>query len=166
MKAFDKLCGILDKIVSIITVAMVAFITVLVGYSVISRWVFDIPVAWQYEATLVCMSWIVFLGMSVTFRLDEHMRLTFISNAMPLKVRNYWLALMDFFTLLFLAYAAYESISVIENAIPTVYQTIPVSRGLFYLPFPIGCVISVLHIINTNYKRITGQSIQPDTTAA
>ncbi|MEA4932307.1 MAG: TRAP transporter small permease subunit, partial [Lawsonibacter sp.] len=118
---------------------------------------FDAPIAWQYEATLVCMSWVVFLGMSVTFRLDEHMRLTFLSNAMKPKMSHIWIALMDFIVLLFLAYAGYASISIIENAMPTLYQTIPVSRGLFYMPFPIGCAFSICHIINTNYKRMTGK---------
>lgn len=157
MKAFDKFCGLLDKIASIVTVTIMVFITILVGVSVISRWIFNSPIAWQYEATLVCMSWVVFIGMSVTFRLDEHMRLTFVSNAMKPKVSYIWIALMDCIVLCFLVYAGYESISIIENAMPTLYQTIPVSRGLFYMPFPIGCAFSICHIININYKRITGK---------
>lgn len=158
MKAFDKFCGILDKIASAITVALMAFLTILITVAVISRWIFNVPIAWQYEATLVCLSWVVFIGMSVTFRLDEHMRLTFVSNALSPKARNLWLCVMDLIVLAFLVYAGYESISVIQNAMPTLYQTIPVSRGLFYMPFPIGCAFSVCHIINTNYKRITGKN--------
>lgn len=135
-----------------------AFLTVLITAAVISRWIFNSPIAWQYEATLVCLSWVVFIGMSITFQMDEHMRLTFVSNALPPKARNIWLAVMDLITLLFLVYAGYQSIAVVENAMPTLYQTIPVSRGLFYMPFPIGCVFSVCHIINTNYKRLTGKT--------
>ncbi len=167
MKAFDKFCKIIDKIASAITVSIMIFITVLIGVSVVSRWIFNSPIAWQYEATVVCMSWVVFLGMSVTFRLDEHMRLTFVSNAMKSKTSHVWIAIMDFIILLFLVYAGYESISIIENAMPTLYQTIPISRGLFYMPFPIGCVFSICHIINTNYKRMTGkdQKDQPVSSA-
>lgn len=156
MKALEKLCEVIDKIASAVTTLLLVFLTILITYSVISRFAFDAPVAWQYEATLVCLSWVVFIGMSVTFRMDEHMRLTFVSNAMPPKVRALWLALMDLVVFAFLAYAGYESISVIQTAMPTTYQTIPVSRGLFYMPFPIGCVLSLFHIINTNYKRISG----------
>lgn len=164
MKYFEKLCALLDKIASIITVAMMVFLTVLITAAVISRWIFNTPIAWQYEATLVCLSWVVFIGMSITFRIDEHMRLTFVPNAMPPKMRNIWLAIMDVIVLLFLVYAGYQSISVIQNAMPTLYQTIPVSRGLFYMPFPIGCAFSVCHIINTNYKRMTGKD-QPASSA-
>jgi TRAP-type C4-dicarboxylate transport system permease small subunit len=47
---------------------------------------------------------------------------------------------------------------------PTQYQTIPVSRGLFYMPFPIGCCLSVFHIVNTNLKRLNGQDVNADDT--
>lgn len=161
MKVFDKLCGVLYKIASVLTVTFMSFLTVLIGINVISRFVFNSPIAWQYEATLVCLSWVVFLGMSMTFKIDEHMRLTFVSNAMPEKLRSIWLVLMDLFVLAFLVYGGYCSISVVKNAMPTLYQTIPVSRGLFYMPFPIGCVFSVCHIINNCYKRLTGKEIVP-----
>lgn len=165
MKTLEKICVALDKIASAVTIALLVFLTILIAYSVISRFVFNTPVAWQYEATLVCLSWVVFIGMSITFRNDEHMRLTFVSNAMPEKFRNIWLCIMDLFVLVFLVVAAYLSLSVIRNAMPTQYQTIPVSRGLFYMPFPIGCCFSVFHIVNTNLKRLKGQDVNAADTA-
>ena len=159
LKTLEKICAVLDKIASAITIALLVFLTILIAYSVISRFIFNTPVAWQYEATLVCLSWVVFIGMSITFRNDEHMRLTFVSNALPKKMQNIWLCIMDAFVFVFLVVAAYLSISIINNAMPTQYQTIPVSRGLFYMPFPIGCVMSLFHIVNTNLKRLSGQTV-------
>ncbi len=156
MKTFDKLCKILDTIASVITAVIMTFIIVIVVASVVCR-LANSPIQWQYEATLVCMSWTTFLGMPITTALDEHMRLTFIPNAMKPKVRNIWLTIMDAFVFIFFVYGAYLSIGVIQTAMPTLYQTIPVTRGLFYLPFPIGCIFSALQLINVNYKRLTGQ---------
>lgn len=132
------------------------FLTILIGVNVISRFVFNAPIDWQYEATLVCLSWVVFIGMSMTFRNDEHMRLTFVSNAMPEKMQGLWTVVMDAIVLVFLVYGGICSIAVVKNAMPTLYQTIPVSRGYFYMPFPIGCLLSVCHIINNSYKRLSG----------
>ena len=154
MKKFDKFCEVINNIASAITVAMMVFLIILITWSVISRYCFNNPVTWQYEITLVCLSWIVFIGMSMTFHNDEHMRLTFVANAMNPKMRAIWLTLMDAFCLVFLIVAGYLSISVVQNAFPTIYQTIPVSRGFFYLPFPIGACMSVFQIINVGYKRI------------
>lgn len=157
MKAYDKFCKILNLIVSVITVAIMIFLTVLVTVNVISRFVFNNPIAWQYEATLVTMSWVVFLGMSITFANDEQMRLTFVRDALPEKIRDKFMAVLDVIVILFLIAGTYFSISVVQNAFGTTYQTIPISRGWFYLPFPIGCVISIFQIINVNLKKLTGR---------
>ena len=93
--------------------------------------------------------------MSMTFHNDEHMRLTFVANAMKTpKMRAIWLTIMDAFCFVFLIVAAYLSIPVVQNAMQTIYQTIPVPRGWFYLPFPIGAVFSLFQIVNVGYKRI------------
>ena len=160
LKALDKLCKALDMIASIVTVAIMIFLTVLITVNVISRYVFNNPIAWQYEATLVTMSWVVFIGMSITFAQDEHMRLTFVRDALPEAVRDKFTAVLDIVVLLFLAAALYFSVNVTANAFQTYYQTIPVSKGWFYLPFPIGCGLSIIQIINVNLKRLTGKKAE------
>lgn len=157
MKAFDKFCKILEKIASVITVALMIFLTVLIAYSVLSRFIFNKPVAWQYELTLVCFSWIIFIGMSITFALDEHMRLTFVPGALKGSTQNIWLMVMDAIVVFFLLYSAWSCVGQIQTAMKTMYQTIPVARGWFYMPYPIGALMSVCQIVNVNYKRMTGQ---------
>lgn len=137
------------------------FLTILIGLNIIMRYIFNSPITWQYEATVFCLSWVVFIGMSITFRNDEHMRLTFVSNALPENKQNLWIVIMDVITLIFLIWAGYCSISVVQSTFGTVYQTIPISKGLFYLPFPIGCAFSVCHIINNSYKRLKGIPLNP-----
>jgi TRAP-type C4-dicarboxylate transport system permease small subunit len=43
----------------------------------------------------------------------------------------------------------------------TMYQTIPVARGFFYMPFPIGACMSLFQIINVCYKRIKAANDEP-----
>lgn len=167
MKKFDKICEVINNIASAITVAMMVFLILLITWSVFSRFVLNNPVAWQYEVTLICLSWIVFIGMSMTFHNDEHMRLTFVSNAMKPKMRAYWLFAMDMFCFVFLVIAGYLSISVVQNSMGTLYQTIPVARGFFYMPFPIGALMSLFQIINVGYKRIkNAEEAAPEAEAA
>lgn len=156
LKAFDKLCKIIDLVLSVVTVGIMIFLTLLITVNVISRFAFNAPIAWQYEGTLVCMSWVVFLGMAITFGQDEHMRLTFVCDAVPEKIRPYFYAILDLCVVIFLAVGLYLSIAVTKNAFQTYYQTIPVSKGWFYLPFPIGAGCSILQIINVNLKRLFG----------
>jgi TRAP-type C4-dicarboxylate transport system permease small subunit len=166
MKKFDKLCEIINNIASAITVTMMVFLILLITWSVFSRFALNNPVAWQYEATLICLSWIVFIGMSMTFHNDEHMRLTFVPNAMKPKMRAYWLSAMDMLCFVFLIIAGILSISVVKNAMSTLYQTIPVARGFFYMPFPIGALFSLFQIINVGFKRIRAAEAEEAAPAA
>ena len=97
----------------------------------------------------------------MTFHNDEHMRLTFVSNAMKPKMRAIWLSVMDGFCFVFLVVAGFLSISVVQNSMQTMYQTIPVARGFFYMPFPIGACMSLFQIINVCYKRIKAANDEP-----
>ena len=166
MKKFDKFCEVINNIASAITVILMVFLILLITWSVISRYCFNNPVAWQYEVTLVCLSWIVFIGMSMTFHNDEHMRLTFVPNAMNPKMRAIWLTVMDAFCFVFLCVAGYLAIGVVQNSMQTLYQTIPVARGWFYMPFPIGALMSLFQIVNVGYKRIkAAENAEPEAAA-
>ena len=50
----------------------------------------------------------------------------------------------------------------------TMYQTIPVARGFFYMPFPIGALMSLFQIVNVGYKRIKAAEAEtaPEAAAA
>jgi TRAP-type C4-dicarboxylate transport system permease small subunit len=61
---------------------------------------------------------------------------------------------MDMLCFVFLVIAGYLAISIVQKSMQTMYQTIPVSRGWFYMPFPIGACMSLFQIINVGYKRI------------
>jgi TRAP-type C4-dicarboxylate transport system permease small subunit len=46
------------------------------------------------------------------------------------------------------------------------YQTIPVARGFFYMPFPIGALFSLFQIINVGFKRIRAAEAEEAAPAA
>ena len=144
LKALSDFCY---KVARCVTIAFMIFLVILIVGSVIMRFVFNSPVDWQYEATLVCLSWNVFIGMSMTFKKEEHMRLTFVINALDPEKRVIWMNIIDVLLIVFLIYSGFLSIGVIQTAWKTLYKTIPVSRGLFYLPYPFGCAFSVVHLI-------------------
>ncbi len=54
---------------------------------------------------------------------------------------------------MFLAAGIVNSTQVVQNAWSQYYQTIPVSRGIYYLSFPIGCAFSIVHLIDIILNR-------------
>lgn len=126
----------------------------LIFLSVFWRFVLGKPIVWQYEVTLVCLSWTVFIGMSMTFKFQEHMALTFVTNALNLRVRKMWLNIIDIVCIIFLIIGIYIGFLIVISTGSNYYLTLPfIRKSFFYLAFPIGCIISVFHLINNIYKR-------------
>lgn len=151
--ALTKVSGVLDKICGVVTATILAAISLIIVYSVVMRFIFNDPVQWQYELTLVSMSWMIFIGMPMAFHKEEHMNLTFVAERLSPKVWYIYKTIIDIALIAFLLIGVKESISVIQSTWATLYQTIPVSKGWFYVPFPIGCAISVVHLVTLIFNR-------------
>lgn len=154
MKAFiHKLSEILDKISSVICAAILAGLCIIIVYSVIMRFIFNNPVTWQYELTLVGLCWAIFIGMPMTFHKQEHLRLTFVGDKLSPKVWRTYMNIIDLLLIAFLITGIVCSISIVQTTWKTMYKTIAIRKGVYYLAFPIGCAFSVVHLIDLILNR-------------
>lgn len=155
MKAAIRKCSLfLDRICAAVTGFLLVALCVIIVYSVIMRYVFDSPVQWQYEITLVGLCWATFIGMPMTFHKIEHMRLTFVTDKLKPAVWRVYMNVIDVLLIAFLIVGIISSIQVVENAWTQYYQTIPfMRRGYYYMAFPIGAAISVVHLIDILLNR-------------
>jgi len=149
-----KVSDVLDKIATVMTVSLMAFLSILIFMSVFWRFVLNKPIVWQYETTLVCLSWVVFIGMSMTFKSQEHMVLTFVTNRLKPKVKKEWLNIIDIICIIFMIIGIFIGHLIVKSTASNWYLTLPfIRKSFFYLAFPIGCAISLIHLVNNIYKR-------------
>ena len=143
----------LDKVCALVTGIILVTLCLITDVSVIARFIFNSPLKWSYELMLVGLSWATFIGMPMTFHKQEHMRLTFVTDRLKPSVWRVYITVIDILLIVFLAIGVVSSVQVVQNAWPQIYQTIPVSRGIFYLSFPIGAAISIVHLIDIVLNR-------------
>lgn len=149
----------LDKVCAAITGFLLVALCLIIDYSVISRKLFNSPVTWQYELTLVGLCWVTFIGMPMTFHMQEHMRLTFITDKLKGKTWLIYMNVIDVLLIVFLVVGVVNSIQVVQNAWGQFYQTLPfMRRGYYYLSFPIGAAISVVHLVDILLTRNSGDA--------
>lgn len=160
MKAAIHTCSlILDKICAAITGFLLIALCLIIDYSVVMRKLFNSPVTWQYELTLVGLCWVTFIGMPMTFRKLEHMRLTFVTDRLKPGAWRIYMDVIDVLLVVFLAVGVVSSIQVVQNAWPQFYQTLPfMRRGYYYLSFPIGAAVSIVHLIDIILNRKPGEA--------
>ncbi|MBR0313301.1 MAG: TRAP transporter small permease [Oscillospiraceae bacterium] len=152
--AIHKCSLILDKLCAAVTGFLLVALCLIIDYSVVMRKIFNSPVTWQYELTLVGLCWVTFIGMPMTFHKIEHMRLTFVTDKLGPNAWRIYMDVIDVLLIVFLAVGVVNSIQVVRNAWPQFYQTLPfMRRGYYYLSFPIGAAISIVHLIDIILNR-------------
>ena len=148
MAFLRKLSDTLNKVISIFSGVIMVFITIISFAGVISRFIFNSPITWTYELSIVCFSWVIFLGMSMAFKSKDHMSLTFITNALKApRLKMVWEEAIYVICIFFLIVAFYCGLEVSLSTWYQRYNTLPaVSKGLFYLSMPVGALASIIHI--------------------
>jgi TRAP-type C4-dicarboxylate transport system permease small subunit len=142
----------LQAITGGIAAILVGLLTLANFIGIICRFVFNNPLEWTFEFSIICFSWVIFLGVGMAFKNSEHMSLTFIVSNLPSKLRYFWNQAIHLVCLIFLVIAFVEGIRVTAGTWEQPYNTIPINKGLFYLSLPVGALTGffsiVLNILN------------------
>lgn len=77
----------LDKILTTICVILFGALVVLVTWQVITRFVLNNPSSFSEELAKYCFVWLVMFGAAFVFGENGHMRIEFIQDNMPKKLR-------------------------------------------------------------------------------
>lgn len=84
---FTLIKGWLDKVVSWLCITLVASMTVLTTYQVVSRYLFNSPSAVSEVLSRYLFIWLVLIGSAYVFGLREHMAISFMRDRLPHRVR-------------------------------------------------------------------------------
>ena len=148
MMAIQKISDFLEVLYSFVCAFLMSLLTIVLFVGVIFRFVLNHPLQWTFEFSILCFSWVIFLGMSLAFKKGEHMSLMFLVTKLTGKAEVVWKEILYVITLVFLGIAFIESFRISFSTWYQTYNTIPFSKGLFYLSMPFGALASIIHIIN------------------
>ncbi|MGL5614465.1 TRAP transporter small permease [Cetobacterium sp.] len=138
----------LDKIIEIFCIVLMAFMTVLVTWQVITRYVFNNPSAVTEQLCQYLFIWLVLFGSAYIFGRREHMQITFIKEKLPSKLGKICDILQEIIIFIFtfgvLVIGGYLSVvkqmvqfdAALQIPIGIVYAAIPLS-GVFILFYSI-----------------------------
>ena len=76
-----------DTVLSILCIALLAILVILVTWQVITRFVLDNPSAITEELAKYCFVWLILFGAAFVFGENGHMRIEFIQDRLPPKLR-------------------------------------------------------------------------------
>lgn len=83
----ESIKKVLDKILSTLCILLFGGLVVLVTWQVFTRFVLNNPSTYSEELAKYCFVWLVIFGAAFVFGENGHMRIEFIQNSMPNKLR-------------------------------------------------------------------------------
>ncbi|SHM33513.1 TRAP transporter small permease subunit [Roseibium suaedae] len=93
--AIDMISKILSRIAEAVTLVLVASMI----YEVAARYVFNAPTIWAFDISYMCTGTLFVLGAAYALREDAHVRIDFLAQKMPLRLRE-WIEGLVFVCLL------------------------------------------------------------------
>lgn len=156
MKAFEKICDILSRILSYISFAGFFVIMIFIVLNVVLRALFDAPILGAYEIVEQMMMVGVFTSFAYAQRQGSHIRITMLLMHLPRKVSMVLCALtglMGTAIVCLLTYAAYRQYLVAAtNVYTSAMLKFPLSP--FYLLEIVTCVVFALTLLLDVFKNI------------
>lgn len=162
MNVLKRISDALDNVVSTLSGAFMTVLTVLTLIGVFFRYVLGSPIAWVYEFTIVCFSWMIFLGAAMAFKNNEHISLTIVVGNLPPKLQYWWRQVIFAICIVFLAVGIFHGFKVVGGTWGQTYNTIPVPKGVFYLSFPLAGIPAIIHLIVQMFELKVGDHIEHD----
>ena len=136
-------------------------VIILIFAQVIARYVIGISLTWSEELSRYLYVWECWLGVSLTQREERHIKLLFLVEKFPTKVR----VVLDIFaTILSVACAVTLAaiglkLVLFMGALGSVSPVLKVPMWLFYLCLPIGCIAYTVRIIADETSKITNRLV-------
>lgn len=89
MKGLLHLVDRLSELVSRIGMVLVLGLVVAMFYEVVARYLFNAPTRWSYDISYMFNAGIFLLGSAYTLSINQHIRIDFLSQKLPLRAQHF-----------------------------------------------------------------------------
>lgn len=150
----------LDKVLEFICCTLLALMTILVTWQVVSRYVLNNPSTITEELVLFSFVWMGLLGGAYLFGKNEHMAMTFLfdklSGKNQIKVRIFFELVIMAFAVFILIFGGYNMSKLSMGQLSSSLQ---IPMGYIYLALPLSGITTVIYNILNIYDIINELSI-------
>lgn len=137
-------------------IAALCFIalTIMLTGQVLSRYILKHSITWMEEAATILFVWMIYLGVSSAVTKRKHLRIDFLLDMMPFKVKRGMLIASNIIFALFniyISYIMYKVITLLGNSHTTMLN---IPQKLVYSIIPFGLLLSVIRLVEDTMKLL------------
>lgn len=146
---------IMDKILEIISISILAIITMLVIYQVITRYVLNNPSSWSEAVVTYGFIWLTMFCGAYVFGKRDHMAMTFVLDKFKGKAGIIIRMLIELVVMLFasgvLVYGGYFGAM---KQMAQADSALPITMGVIYIAIPISGLFTFVYFLCNEYDLI------------
>jgi C4-dicarboxylate transporter, DctQ subunit len=152
--------GAIDKFFEEFEKGVLGFGIILLSIVVILNIVTRSLLGWSWigteEFSKFCVIWITFMGTSLGTRGDRHISMTAFVDMTSLNLKNTILTVVGFVTAIFCFYISYLGFrfTILSMGGGMVTPALMVPVWPFYIPLPIGLLLTGIHYIRLSLRRM------------
>lgn len=158
-----KILCVLDNLDQHLAVISLSITILLLGTQVVSRYVFNFPIAWAEEISRFTFVWAVYMGVSVAARQNEHIRVVaHLKLLFPKSVSNKIILVGDIITLTFSLILTVFGVRVIISMLefPFVAPVTGISMVWIYTIIPIAFLALSIRTIQMFFLKKPGEDLK------
>lgn len=129
----------------------------LVFFNVLSRFIFNVDVAWSSELVTFCLVWGSFLGGAAAVQRGAHMRVGELIEALPIRARLVLEALVLVATLALLGFVAWYGVAICLRTWDQETTVLYWPQGLLYASMPAGAALAIPFVLHDLLVLLRGR---------
>jgi len=140
---------IFDHLEELLGATLLALMALLAFVNVITRYIFQVPLAFTEEIEVNALVWLTLFGTSSAFRRRHHLKMLFFQDRLPAGVKtwlNHVITLLGIGLFSSLGYLGYMQI-VDERFLEITSESLGLPQWIYTVCIPVGCSLIVFRII-------------------
>ena len=153
MRKIHWIAGHLEELLG---ATLLLAMAVLAFANVITRYVFEYPLAFTEELEVNALVWLTLFGTASAFRRRRHLRMLFFQDNFPEKARqilNIGIALIGAGLFTVLGYLGYKQV-IDERFLEITSESLNYPQWIYTVCIPIGCTLIVFRILEAALAEI------------
>lgn len=160
-----RVCGALTTITLWIAATGMVVMTAMVAWQVFARYVLNASPSWTEPASVMVMSWFIFLGAAVGVRENFHMGFDVLVHFLPDSAGPWMRSISDLAVLVFGAGMIFYGSQLMLKTWSATIPVLHVPGGFSYMPIVAGGVLVTLFALERLLMRAAGVSVDHDPNA-
>lgn len=147
----------LAKVESTVSMAMMAFLILINGVGIFTRYFLNRPLLWVHELTILVGTWLFYIGTGLLYARGEDISLELIVNKMPERMR--WVTELGIngivlIFLIVLTIYSYKLIPFVSMSGSMLSFSLGVSDVYYYIPVGVGSILIFIPVLYKTLKEL------------